>query len=70
MISDSSDMATDGSSHSAAHQEVPAPAPAVAADPASLPNNQLLLLTLRLNRMNYSYWRSLMLAAVRAYDLD
>ena len=66
MVSDSSAMATDDSTHSAAHQEVLAPAlaPMVAADPPGLSNNHLLLLTLRLDRNNYSYYRTLVLAAV------
>ena len=74
MVSDSSAMATDGSTHSAAHNEAPAPAPApasaMAVDPVGLPNNHLLPLHLRLDRNNYSYWRALVLAAVRAYELD
>ena len=39
-------------------------------DPVNLPNNTLLPLTLRLDRTNYSYWRALALAAVRAYNLE
>uniref|UniRef100_A0A803PXS9 Integrase catalytic domain-containing protein n=1 Tax=Cannabis sativa TaxID=3483 RepID=A0A803PXS9_CANSA len=38
--------------------------------PANLPNNNLLPLNLRLDRTNFLFWRSLVLAAVRAYDLD
>uniref|UniRef100_A0A803PMY8 Retrotransposon Copia-like N-terminal domain-containing protein n=1 Tax=Cannabis sativa TaxID=3483 RepID=A0A803PMY8_CANSA len=41
-----------------------------AAAPAALPNNNLLPLNLRLDRSNYPLWRSLVLAAVRAYNLD
>uniref|UniRef100_A0A803QE07 Reverse transcriptase Ty1/copia-type domain-containing protein n=1 Tax=Cannabis sativa TaxID=3483 RepID=A0A803QE07_CANSA len=35
-----------------------------------LPNSQLLPLNLRLDRSNYIIWRSLVLAATQAYDLD
>uniref|UniRef100_A0A803QH79 Retrotransposon Copia-like N-terminal domain-containing protein n=1 Tax=Cannabis sativa TaxID=3483 RepID=A0A803QH79_CANSA len=38
--------------------------------PFALPNNNLLPLNLRLDRNNYTIWRSLALAVVRAYDLD
>ncbi|XP_030497830.2 uncharacterized protein LOC115713487 [Cannabis sativa] len=45
------------------------PAPE-AQNPIPLPNNHLLPLNIRLDRSNYTIWRSLVLAAVRAYDLD
>uniref|UniRef100_A0A803NGE1 Retrovirus-related Pol polyprotein from transposon TNT 1-94 n=1 Tax=Cannabis sativa TaxID=3483 RepID=A0A803NGE1_CANSA len=35
-----------------------------------LPNNHLLPLNLRFDRTNYTLWQSLVLAAVRAYNLD
>ena len=44
--------------------------PLQAADPIGLPNNNLLPLTLRLDRSNYSFWRALVLAAVQAYNID
>uniref|UniRef100_A0A803NUX0 CCHC-type domain-containing protein n=1 Tax=Cannabis sativa TaxID=3483 RepID=A0A803NUX0_CANSA len=44
--------------------------PANEAPPAGLPNNNLLPLNLRLDRSNYTFWRSLVLTAVRAYNLD
>ena len=39
-------------------------------DPAHLPNNTLLPLNIRLDRTNYTYWRALAMAAVRAYNLE
>ena len=41
-----------------------------AIDPVGIPNNTLLPLTIRLDRSNFSYWRALVLAAVRAYNLE
>ena len=39
-------------------------------EPSALPSNSLLPLTLRLDRTNYSYWRALVMAAVRAYNIE
>ena len=61
-------MASDDSE--ATHHPHRAPLPPMAADLAVLPNNSLAPLTLRLDRTNYSYWRALVLAATRAYNLD
>ena len=74
MVSDTPTMVSGGSHNSAAREPVPPPAPAPppppAIDPVGLPNNALLPLNLRLDRSNYSYWRVLVLAAIRAYNLD
>ena len=39
-------------------------------EPVGLPNNALLPLHLWLDRANYSYWRALVLAAGRAYNIE
>ncbi|XP_062081291.1 uncharacterized protein LOC133786093 [Humulus lupulus] len=64
-------MASNSGSASSpsAHIEAPVdPPPAVTH--AALPNNNLILLNLRLDRTNYTYWRSLVLFAVCAYNLE
>ena len=49
-------------------RQPPPPQPPVEVPP--LPNNHLLQIQIRLDRTNYSYWRVIVLAAVRAHDLE
>ena len=60
-------MASQGTAPSVADN---AQLPPVAIDHVALPNNTLLPLHLRLDRNNFSYWRVLVMAALRAYNLD
>uniref|UniRef100_A0A803P6J6 CCHC-type domain-containing protein n=1 Tax=Cannabis sativa TaxID=3483 RepID=A0A803P6J6_CANSA len=62
-------MASKGTEPSTRSNTPKAPSAAVEI-PLFLPNNNLLPLTLRLDRSNYTFWRSLVLAATRAYNLD
>lgn len=72
MVQEHAAMASDGSHDLAVHHQPPRVphAPPMATNPAAIPNNTLLPLNLRLDRSNYSYWRTLVLAATRAYNLD
>uniref|UniRef100_A0A803QHZ4 Retrotransposon Copia-like N-terminal domain-containing protein n=1 Tax=Cannabis sativa TaxID=3483 RepID=A0A803QHZ4_CANSA len=63
-------MASKDTDTSARSDTPKAPIPAEAQVPPYFPNNNLLPLNLRLDRSNYTYWRTLVLAAVRAYNLD
>ena len=47
-----------------------APRPQAPAVPFQIPSNTLPPLQLRLDRNNFSYWRALVLAALRAYNLQ
>ena len=48
----------------------PPPPPPPPVEVPQLPNNHLLPVQIRLDRTNYSVWRVIVLAAVRAYDLE
>uniref|UniRef100_A0A803NU16 Retroviral polymerase SH3-like domain-containing protein n=1 Tax=Cannabis sativa TaxID=3483 RepID=A0A803NU16_CANSA len=50
--------------------DTPEALPVSAEAPLVLPKNNLLPLNLRLDRSNYTFWPSLVLAAARAYNLD
>uniref|UniRef100_A0A803Q3J9 Integrase catalytic domain-containing protein n=1 Tax=Cannabis sativa TaxID=3483 RepID=A0A803Q3J9_CANSA len=63
-------MASKDTDTSARSDTPEAPIPAEAEVPPFFPNNNLLPLNLRLDRSNYTYWRTLVLAAVRAYNFD
>ena len=74
MVSVDSAMATVGSQTPPAQVDAPPVQPpplvAPAIDLVGLPNNHLPPLNTRLDRTNYSYWRALVLAAARAYNVD
>ena len=48
----------------------PPPPPQAPVQAPPFPHNQLLVAQIRLDRTNYSYWRVVILAAVRAHDLE